>query len=272
MNSRRSPVSGCDPSCAHGAECSQSILSISSDFSLPNTQTPFSLGNEKRPARRSALRQSLTLHAIGDEWVEDFQHSIDPAYDDYYEKWADSDWDGALVEWDGGFQEDAHMNPPNARPPTSNSPSRTRNRFISPDISPRLQNIPTQSTPQVRIPPSQTRNFPVLSPLKKPQKSPTKSRKKKDIPPTSPSRKQPATILDSMEQHDFNALMQAAIQDDTRLYLRILRYEPVNFGEFVTLAIGNEVLTRRLALKIRVFLDAKVSAILSVATCTHCAV
>jgi hypothetical protein len=91
-----------------------------------------------------------------------------------------------------------------------------------------------------------------------PLQSPTKGRR-----PTSPQKKTSRHIMEDLEQEQFDAIMQQAIQKEMQLLLRIIRYEPVSIDEFVALAIGDSMPTGRIIFKLRTFLDSKVSTFLS---------
>lgn len=87
---------------------------------------------------------------------------------------------------------------------------------------------------------------------------------------SSPVKRKPGMIIDewtsptktrsagATDQEHFNNLMQTAIMNDKALWQRILRYEPVNFTEFLDIALAAGEPGRKLTDKLRVFLVSKV--------------
>ncbi|KAA1466318.1 hypothetical protein DENSPDRAFT_25295 [Dentipellis sp. KUC8613] len=71
------------------------------------------------------------------------------------------------------------------------------------------------------------------------------SRQKKDASETVPP----------LEDALFEKRLKALIQDDEHLHLRILRYEPISFETFMTIAQGIASSSRGLKIKVRDFLD-----------------
>lgn len=142
-----------------------------------------SIENEKPPARRNVVRNSLDKQ---NDWMEELQHTID---------FQDKNVDNVL-------------GPPLPLPLPVQPPS----------VSPRKKVSNKQAISALGI-----------------------------------------HTLDNMDQQQFDNLMQSAIRNDSSLYQKVLRYEPIEFNQFVYLAMGQGIPTGRLVKKLRQFLDNSVS-------------
>ncbi|PVG03447.1 hypothetical protein CPB86DRAFT_368322 [Serendipita vermifera] len=123
--------------------------------------------------------------------------------------------------------------------------------------SPSLQASPVSRRPKGLTSPTISRGF-AFSPVSQfpisssPVQSPTKGKRQ-----ATPSKRSPHNAMEDLDQEQFDTLMQQAVQNDIPLLLRIIRYEPISIDEFVALATGDTLPSRRLLSKLRSFLDSK---------------
>jgi uncharacterized protein YdaU (DUF1376 family) len=206
-----------------------------------------SLGKGRHRDPRIALRQSLTLQNGEDDWVHDLQREIDNR--ESMAQWEDAGMiDVWRSEWHltdlmgGGLIGDDIMDV---------DPALTKKRRARKPKGPSAEDTTTPGTPVKRH--TMIRSLPstTSSPLKRNASTNLEGR-------ASPSKTHSSDALDALDQDHFNHLMQVAIMNDKSLWQRILRYEPVNFTEFLDIALAARVPSKKLTDKLRVFLVSKV--------------
>jgi len=69
--------------------------------------------------------------------------------------------------------------------------------------------------------------------------------------------KEEANLIPLSDEATVNELLKTMITSNEELYLRVLRYEPINFEVFYDLALARKLQPRGLRLKLRNFLDSQ---------------
>jgi hypothetical protein len=91
------------------------------------------------------------------------------------------------------------------------------------------------------------------------------------VPPKSPAKRYPPKRLDQKDQKEFDEFLTGVIQSNDAMYLRMLRYEPIDINDIYAVVgvesvdsadsgTGKEKLTPKVQRHFRDFLDRKVSS------------
>lgn len=205
------------------------------------------------------MRQSLSLRSGAEDQL---QNELDSEIGERPSEIADSwgDWDAGVIEWTGAEADEKMIpelwpsTPPSHTPATKLAAPSTRRLYPHLNV-PRL-NFSTQSS----LP------LPFGRPISPRRRSPARKKRprKAKIITTTEGRASPGVALQSAADDDlFEVIMLMAIKANTKLYHKVLRYEPVDFNVFLDLAIGQDLPTKKLVYKLRTFLDQQVGLLYS---------
>ena len=213
----------------------------------------------KHRTLRGELRQSLRLHSGAEDQL---QNELDCAFGETPSEIADSwgDWNAWTIEWTGGGPDEKMI--PELQ--SSASPSCTPATERAAPSTRRLDSHPGVPKMNFSIQPSLP--LPFGRPISPRRRSPARKKppRKAKIVTTTESRASPGVALQSAADDDlFEVLMLTAIKANTKLYHKVLRYEPVDFNVFLDLAVGQDLPTKKLVYKLRTFLDQQVCLLCS---------
>ncbi|KAH9947241.1 hypothetical protein B0H21DRAFT_822003 [Amylocystis lapponica] len=177
---------------------------------------------------------------VGARGVQDDRYYVDYDYDGDGENWM---YDDAFLEFEPGGPIAGPSRLPERDVPSPKRVKKTK------------KNVGTAHTIDVHKSPPRSR-----SPIHTLQTSHTQTQAVEPAAAKKPrSRKKPVSTRDGPDLTDdeFNARMRDAVLQDTSLYLRVLRYEPVLFDDFMQLAANTGLPGHGQKLKARVrdFLD-----------------